>query len=88
VANVAVIGAQWGDEGKGKIVDLLTPRAWFTFEAGEMTLAGVQPGMDTATAVEGFSWKVPHADQVVELAPPTGEELAALQRWHAMEGTT
>jgi len=23
--NVAVIGAQWGDEGKGKIVDLLTP---------------------------------------------------------------
>lgn len=24
--NVAVLGAQWGDEGKGKIVDLLTPR--------------------------------------------------------------
>ena len=24
-ANIAVIGAQWGDEGKGKIVDLLTP---------------------------------------------------------------
>jgi len=24
MANVAVIGAQWGDEGKGKIVDLLT----------------------------------------------------------------
>jgi len=24
--NIAVIGAQWGDEGKGKIVDLLTPR--------------------------------------------------------------
>jgi len=24
VANVAVIGAQWGDEGKGKIVDLFT----------------------------------------------------------------
>ena len=23
--NVAVLGAQWGDEGKGKIVDLLTP---------------------------------------------------------------
>ena len=27
MANVAVIGAQWGDEGKGKIVDLLTERA-------------------------------------------------------------
>ena len=23
--NVAVVGTQWGDEGKGKIVDLLTP---------------------------------------------------------------
>src|SRR5919204_5032527 len=23
--NIAIIGAQWGDEGKGKIVDLLTP---------------------------------------------------------------
>jgi len=26
-ANVVLIGAQWGDEGKGKIVDLLTDRA-------------------------------------------------------------
>ena len=25
--NIAVIGAQWGDEGKGKVVDLLTPNA-------------------------------------------------------------
>src|SRR5947209_10525651 len=23
--NLAVLGAQWGDEGKGKIVDLVTP---------------------------------------------------------------
>src|ERR687894_2273590 len=27
MANVAVIGAQWGDEGKGKIVDWLAARA-------------------------------------------------------------
>src|SRR5215475_7567742 len=27
--NLAVLGAQWGDEGKGKIVDLLTPRFRF-----------------------------------------------------------
>jgi adenylosuccinate synthase len=26
VPNIAVIGAQWGDEGKGKVVDLLTER--------------------------------------------------------------
>ena len=27
LANVTVIGAQWGDEGKGKIVDWLASRA-------------------------------------------------------------
>src|ERR1700756_2370141 len=27
MANVAVIGAQWGDEGKGKIVDWLSEQA-------------------------------------------------------------
>nr|HPR56728.1 adenylosuccinate synthetase [Deltaproteobacteria bacterium] len=24
MANIVVVGTQWGDEGKGKIVDLLT----------------------------------------------------------------
>ena len=24
--NIAIVGAQWGDEGKGKIVDLLTAK--------------------------------------------------------------
>ena len=27
MANVVVVGTQWGDEGKGKIVDLLTEHA-------------------------------------------------------------
>ncbi|MDP2798277.1 MAG: adenylosuccinate synthetase, partial [Deltaproteobacteria bacterium] len=27
MANVVVVGTQWGDEGKGKIVDLLTEYA-------------------------------------------------------------
>ena len=27
MANVAVVGAQWGDEGKGKIVDWLSNKA-------------------------------------------------------------
>ncbi|HRQ88027.1 MAG TPA: adenylosuccinate synthetase, partial [Bacteroidia bacterium] len=27
MSNTIVIGAQWGDEGKGKIVDLLTEKA-------------------------------------------------------------
>ncbi|MEQ9567199.1 MAG: adenylosuccinate synthetase, partial [Pseudomonadales bacterium] len=25
--NVVILGTQWGDEGKGKIVDLLTEKA-------------------------------------------------------------
>ncbi|MDG2213146.1 MAG: adenylosuccinate synthetase, partial [Verrucomicrobiota bacterium] len=27
MANTILIGAQWGDEGKGKIVDVLTEKA-------------------------------------------------------------
>jgi adenylosuccinate synthase len=27
MSNVTVIGAQWGDEGKGKIIDWLSNRA-------------------------------------------------------------
>jgi adenylosuccinate synthase len=27
MANIVIVGAQWGDEGKGKLVDLLTERA-------------------------------------------------------------
>ena len=27
MANIAVVGAQWGDEGKGKIVDFLAEDA-------------------------------------------------------------
>ncbi|MBI2164250.1 MAG: adenylosuccinate synthetase, partial [candidate division NC10 bacterium] len=26
MANVIVVGAQWGDEGKGKVVDILSER--------------------------------------------------------------
>ena len=26
MANIVLIGGQWGDEGKGKVVDLLTTR--------------------------------------------------------------
>ena len=36
MASVVVIGTQWGDEGKGKIVDLLTRYADFVvrFQGG------------------------------------------------------
>ena len=36
--NVVILGSQWGDEGKGKIVDLLTDklRWWHGFKVGTM----------------------------------------------------
>jgi adenylosuccinate synthase len=36
IKNIVIIGAQWGDEGKGKVVDLLTPnvRAVVRFQGG------------------------------------------------------
>jgi hypothetical protein len=33
---IAVIGAQWGDEGKGKIVDLLAERGVSAWVCGEV----------------------------------------------------
>ena len=33
MANVAVIGAQWGDEGKGKVVDWLASRTFADYQA-------------------------------------------------------
>lgn len=46
MSNMVVVGAQWGDEGKGKIVDLLTPLAKVVVRfhggnnAGHTVLAG------------------------------------------------
>ena len=37
--SVVVIGAQWGDEGKGKVVDLLTDRARQAVTAHDFPLA-------------------------------------------------
>jgi len=36
MANVAVVGTQWGDEGKGKVVDYLSAKqtSWSDFKAG------------------------------------------------------
>ena len=42
--NVVVIGTQWGDEGKGKIVDLLTDRADLVLRKG------FRPAIDSYSA--------------------------------------
>ena len=33
MANTILVGAQWGDEGKGKIIDVLTGRRTSSFAA-------------------------------------------------------
>ena len=38
--NVVVIGTQWGDEGKGKVVDWLTDHALITDDIRERVCAG------------------------------------------------
>jgi glutaconate CoA-transferase, subunit B len=48
---------------------VITPRARFTFEAGEMTLDAVADGIDEAAAVEGIGWDVPRGRTVRRLAP-------------------
>ena len=49
MGNVGVVGPQWGDEGKGKIVDWLAERADIVvrFQGGHK--AGHTPGVDGTT---------------------------------------
>jgi glutaconate CoA-transferase, subunit B len=55
---------------------LVTPRARFTFEAGELTLDALAPGVDEAEALDGFSWAVPRARRLDRL-PPLEPDLVA-----------
>ena len=49
---------------------LITPRARFSFAAGELTLDGVVAGFSAEEAVEGILWTVPRATPVKMLDPP------------------
>jgi glutaconate CoA-transferase subunit B len=55
---------------------LVTPRARFTFEAGELTLDALAPGVDETEALEGFRWTVPRAQRLGRL-PPLEPDLVA-----------
>ena len=48
---------------------LITPRARFTFESGELTLDAVADGVDEAQALEGFGWTVARTAHVRRLPP-------------------
>ena len=69
MANVAVIGAQWGDEGKGKVVDWLASRAEIVvrFQGGHNaghTLDRRQPDLQAVAASErAGAWQARHHRQ-------------------------
>jgi glutaconate CoA-transferase subunit B len=48
---------------------LITPRARFSFDAGELTLDAVADGMTEDQAVEGFGWNIPRASEIRKLPP-------------------
>lgn len=56
---------------------LLTPRARFSFAAGELTLDALAPGVSQAAALEGIPWAVPVSATLSEL-PPLDENLLAV----------
>jgi glutaconate CoA-transferase subunit B len=49
---------------------LVTDRALFQFENGEMALAGHYSDISPEDAVKGIPWQVPHAALLEEIAPP------------------
>jgi glutaconate CoA-transferase subunit B len=55
---------------------LLTPRARFTFEAGELTLDALAPGVSKEAALEGIPWQVPVSLGLAELPALPGELVA------------
>jgi glutaconate CoA-transferase, subunit B len=63
-------GNMYDRRGQGPYC-VITPRARFSFEAGELTLDGVIDGYTEADALEGFAWEVPRAANVKKFTPPS-----------------
>lgn len=66
--------------GEGPVA-VITPRAVFGFPGGELRLEALQAGNDAMSATEGFGWRVPVADQIELVEPPTRQELEIMARW-------
>lgn len=59
---------------------LVTPRAIFDFDEGELMLAALQDGVTPAEAVEGFPWQPPRRSELTRLPPPDPGMLEVLRR--------
>ena len=58
---------------------VVTSRARFDFEAGELTLNAVFEGFSPDDAVEGFNWSLPRRERV-ETLPPFEAAAVAIMR--------
>lgn len=58
---------------------VITPRAVFGFDNGEMTLAALQTGFTEEEAVEGFPWQPPRRAEVARIPPPEPAILSTLR---------
>ena len=72
MANVAVIGSQWGDEGKGKIVDWLSSQADVVvrFQGGHnaghtLVIDGKTPGVSFGVNERKMGWNAQPTRQVI-----------------------
>ena len=48
---------------------VVTSRALFRFDGGELTLAGLAPGVEKADALAGFAWSIPSRPELTVLPP-------------------
>lgn len=58
---------------------VVTPRARFTFEAGELTLNALAHGVSVESALEGFGWSLPLANELEDLDALSDDEIAAAE---------
>jgi glutaconate CoA-transferase subunit B len=65
---------------------LVTPRARFSFAAGELTLDALAPGVEEAEALDGFRWTVPRAPQLAQLPPLEPDLIATCEALVAAAG--
>jgi glutaconate CoA-transferase subunit B len=67
-----------GMPGKGPVV-VITDLACFGFEAGEMTLTTLHPGVTKQDVLDNLGWEPRISSDLSETEPPTSEELGLLR---------
>lgn len=70
----------------GRAQAVVTPRAMFDFEGGELRLSGFMPGETPQSVLAGFAWPVPVAADPERLPPPSPAAAAAFATFRSTTG--